>query len=69
LTSIERSDIILHMDNKKITSLKVWKQTQEKIKLIAAIERKTMFEVLDKMADERLKQLEKEDKGDANEKL
>lgn len=66
---MEKNDTILHMDSKKITSLKVWKQTQEKIKLIAAIERKTMFEVLDEIADEKLEQLRKEDKADGNEKL
>jgi len=52
------------MENKKITSLKVWKRTQEAIKLIAALERKTMFEVLDEMAKEKLKQLQKGEKAD-----
>lgn len=54
------------MENKKITSLKVWKQTQEKIKIIAALSKKTMFQVLDEMTDEKLAQLQGKDRGDAN---
>ena len=63
---MERSNTVLPMENKYITSLKVWKQTQEKIKLIAAIERKTMFVALDEMADEKLKQLQGKEKNDAH---
>ncbi len=55
LTGIEKSDIILHMENKHITSLKVWKQTQEKLKVLAALKRKTMLEVLDEIVDKELK--------------
>lgn len=57
------------MENKKITSLKVWKQTQEKIKLIAALSKKTMFQVLDEMADEQLAQLQRKDRNDANKSI
>ncbi len=33
------------------------------------MKRKTMFEVLDEMADKELKQLQKEERDDANQKL
>lgn len=69
LTSMEKSSIILHMDNKQLTSLKVWKQTQEKLKIIAALKRKTMLEILDEILDREIKQLQREDKDDANKEL
>ncbi len=48
---MERCDTILHMENKQITSLKVWKQTQEKLKILAALKRKTMLEILEEIVD------------------
>jgi hypothetical protein len=68
LTPIEKSSIILHMDNKQLTSLKVWKQTQEKLKILAALRRKTMLEVLDEVMDRELKQQREEGK-DADQEL
>ncbi len=52
---MERCDTILHMENKQITSLKVWKQTQEKLKILAALKRKTMLEILEEIVDKELK--------------
>ena len=63
LTSTERCDIILHMENKQITSLKVWKQTQEKLKILAALKRKTMLEILEEIVDRELKEAEKSSEG------
>ena len=51
---MERYDITLHMEN-KITSLKVWKQTQEKLKILAALKRKTMLEILEEIVDKEMK--------------
>ncbi len=56
LTFMERDDIILRMENKQITSLKVWKQTQEKLKILAAMRRKTMLEILEEIVDRELKE-------------
>ncbi len=53
---MERDDIILRMENKQITSLKVWKQTQEKLKILAAMRRKTMLEILEEIVDRELKE-------------
>jgi hypothetical protein len=53
---MERDDIILCMENKQITSLKVWKQTQEKLKILAAMRRKTMLEILEEIVDRELKE-------------
>ncbi len=52
---MERCDTILYMENKQITSLKVWKQTQEKLKILAALKRKTMLEILEEIIDKELK--------------
>ena len=52
---MKRCDTILHMENKQITSLKVWKQTQEKLKILAALKRKTMLEILEEIVDKELK--------------
>jgi hypothetical protein len=60
LTAIEKSSTILHMENKHITSIKVWKQTQEKLKILAALRRKTMAEVLDEIVDKELRVQEHE---------
>ncbi len=60
---MERWDIILHMENKQITSLKVWKQTQEKLKILAALKRKTMLEILEEIVDRELKEAEKSSEG------
>jgi hypothetical protein len=61
---MEKSSIILHMENKTLTSLKAWKQTQEKIKLIAALSKKSMLQILDEMATEKLKQLQRKQDGE-----
>ena len=53
---MERDDIILCMENKQITSLQVWKQTQEKLKILAAMRRKTMLEILEEIVDRELKE-------------
>jgi hypothetical protein len=55
LTFMERCDTILYMENKQSTSLKVWKQTQEKLKILAAFKRKTMLEILEEIVDKELK--------------
>ena len=52
---MERCDTILHMENKQSTSLKVWKQTQEKLKILAALKRKTMLEILEEIIDKEMK--------------
>ena len=52
---MERCDTILYMENKQSTSLKVWKQTQEKLKILAAFKRKTMLEILEEIVDKELK--------------
>lgn len=49
------------MENKQITSLKVCFQTQEKLKIVAALRRKTMLEVLDEIVDKALKEDKHED--------
>ncbi len=52
---MERCDTILYMENKQSTSLKVWKQTQEKLKILAALKRKTMLEILEEIIDKEMK--------------
>ncbi len=62
LTAIERRRSILQREKKHITSLKVWKQTQVKRTILAALKRQTMREVLDEIVDKERK--EEEHEGD-----
>ncbi|HTI15175.1 MAG TPA: hypothetical protein VL461_11510 [Dictyobacter sp.] len=42
--------------DKTITSLKVWKQSQQKLKLLAVLEQKTMQQVLDELITKALEE-------------
>jgi hypothetical protein len=55
--SLNREDIPQEFSNGQ-TTMKVWKQTQEKVKLIAALAKVTMFEALDMLANETLEELQ-----------
>ncbi len=50
-------------ENKAVTSLKVWKQSQQKLKMLAAMEGKTMQQVLDDLLTERLKEVQRGNKS------
>jgi hypothetical protein len=58
LENMKKSITILHMENikndKTLTSLKVWKQSQQRLKVLAAMEGKSMLQALDDLLIERL---------------
>jgi hypothetical protein len=58
LKNMKKSITILHMENikndKTLTSLKVWKQSQQRLKVLAAMEGKSMLQALDDLLIERL---------------